>query len=150
LKEGEQVHHLDENKQNNSPDNLLILSGPMHAKLHTWLEKNNITPKPEYAERIKQGCIRCKECSKPIDHSSTFCSTECSTKSRELSRKFEHPDKETLEKMIWSKPTTQVAKHFGVSDKAIEKLCKKLEIEKPPIGYWNRVNAGLISPLPIE
>ncbi len=45
LKEGEVVHHLDENKSNNSPDNLLVLSGPMHGKLHGWLNKNNIVPK---------------------------------------------------------------------------------------------------------
>ena len=147
LKEGEVVHHLDENKTNNSPDNLLVLSGPMHAKLHTWLEKNVITPKPEYAERIEQGCVRCKECTKPIDPSFTFCSTDCYLKGHEKDRKYEHPDKETLEKLVWSKPTREVAKDFGVSDKAIQKLCNKLEVEKPPVGYWNKVNAGLICPL---
>lgn len=27
------------------------------------------------------------------------------------------------------KPTTKIAKDFGVSDKAIDKLCKKLDVE---------------------
>jgi hypothetical protein len=37
---------------------------------------------------------------------------------------------------VWEKPTTQIAKDFGVSDKAIEKWCKTYGIEKPARGYW--------------
>jgi hypothetical protein len=144
LKEGEVVHHLDKNRANNSPDNLLVLSGPMHAKLHTWLDKNTITPTPEYAERIKLGCVRCKVCEKPIDPSMIYCSPECFTDDH---KRYDHPNKEQLEKLIWSKPTTEVASELGVSDKAIEKLCKKLDVDKPPRGYWNKVKAGLICPL---
>lgn len=44
--------------------------------------------------------------------------------------------KEDLESMVWAMPTTSVAKHFGVSDKPIEKRCKLLGIQKPPRGYW--------------
>jgi F0F1-type ATP synthase delta subunit len=29
-----------------------------------------------------------------------------------------------------------IANELNVSDKAIEKLCKKLEVQKPPRGYW--------------
>ena len=72
LKEGEEVHHLDEDRSNNSPDNLLVLSGPMHVKLHRWLSKNNIEPKPEYQERMKLGCVRCLLCEKPIDSDKSF------------------------------------------------------------------------------
>lgn len=143
LKEGEQVHHLDENRENNSPDNLLVLSGPMHAKLHTWLNKNIITPKPEYAKRIERGCVRCKMCDKPIDHTMTYCSNDCYVLDERLEyRRYEHPTKEVLEQLVWAKPTTEVAAHFGVSDKAIEKLCKKLEVVKPPRGHWAKVEAG--------
>lgn len=146
LKEGEEVHHLDENRTNNSPDNLLVLSGPMHAKLHKWLNKNIIVPKQEYSERISLGCIRCKVCEKPIDHTMVYCSIECSS-SIEKPHKYEHPNKEQLEKLIWSKPTKEIASELGVSDKAIEKLCKKLDVDKPPRGYWSKVSAGLICPL---
>ena len=54
------------------------------------------------------------------------------------SRKVERPSKEELEKMLWEKPTTCLAKEFGVSGKAIEKWCKTYGIHKPPRGYWNR------------
>ena len=52
------------------------------------------------------------------------------------------PSAEALEKLIWEKPTSQVAKDLGVSDKAIEKHCKKLALKKPPRGYWAKIQAG--------
>lgn len=48
------------------------------------------------------------------------------------------PGPEELKKLVWEKPTTEVAKMFGVSDKAIEKRCKLLGISKPPRGYWQK------------
>ena len=44
--------------------------------------------------------------------------------------------------MVWSMPTVKVATLFNVSDKAIEKRCKLLGIEKPPRGYWRKKQAG--------
>lgn len=48
------------------------------------------------------------------------------------------PDKDTLIKLIWEKPSTQIAKEYEVSDTAICKWCKKYDIEKPPRGYWTK------------
>jgi len=56
--------------------------------------------------------------------------------------KIAWPSAEALEKLIWEKPTSQVAKDLGVSDKAIEKHCKKLALKKPPRGYWAKIQAG--------
>lgn len=67
----------------------------------------------------------------------TYCSEQCF---RLASRRVVRPSKEELEKMIWTKPTTQIAKDFGVSDKAVEKWCKAYGIEKPPRGYWAKQN----------
>jgi biotin operon repressor len=50
------------------------------------------------------------------------------------------PGKEELQKLIWEKPCAKIAKELGVSDKAIEKRCKKYGIEKPPRGYWAKLN----------
>ena len=50
--------------------------------------------------------------------------------------KIEWPSKEELEKLLWEKPTTYIAKDLGVSDKAVEKHVKKLGLTKPPRGYW--------------
>lgn len=136
LKEGEVVHHLDKNRTNNSPDNLLVLSNPSHGKLHSWMAKHKIVPDEKQKERNDLGCVRCRVCEKPVLPSETFCSQECHSKGKVF--KYEHPDKKTLEELVWSKPTTALAKEFGVSDKAVEKLCKKLEVEKPPRGYWTK------------
>lgn len=48
--------------------------------------------------------------------------------------------KEELEKLVWEKPTSEIAKEFGVSDNAIGKRCKKHNIQKPPRGYWQKIN----------
>ena len=55
-----------------------------------------------------------------------------------------HLAKDELSKVVWSKPTTQLAQEFGVSDVAIGKRCKIQGIPKPPPGFWRRVEAGQI------
>lgn len=55
---------------------------------------------------------------------------------RPESRKVVRPSKEELAKLIWEQSTAQLAKQFGVSDKAVEKWCKFYGIPKPPRGYW--------------
>jgi hypothetical protein len=55
---------------------------------------------------------------------------------REHLRKVQHPTKEELHKLIWEFSTVKIAKQFGVSDKAVEKWCKKYGIDKPSRGYW--------------
>lgn len=52
-------------------------------------------------------------------------------------RKVIRPSKEELEKLVWEKPTAQLALLFGVSDKAIGKWCHSYGISKPPRGYWS-------------
>lgn len=51
-------------------------------------------------------------------------------------------DRETLYMEVWMLPITEVAKKYKVSDVAIHKICKSLNIPTPPIGYWAKVRAG--------
>ena len=39
IPKGMVVHHLDENKQNNHPDNLVLVSIQDHRRIHAWLNK---------------------------------------------------------------------------------------------------------------
>lgn len=64
--------------------------------------------------------------------------------SRIYTRKVERPSQEELEKLVWEKPTAQIAKDFGVSDKAVEKWCKAYGIQKPPRGYWVKKAYGKV------
>lgn len=54
---------------------------------------------------------------------------------RELSR-------EELFALVWERPTSEIANELGISDVAVGKLCEKLQVPKPPRGYWARVVAG--------
>lgn len=62
---------------------------------------------------------------------------------RPSTRKVVWPSKEELYKVIWEKPTSQLAKELGVSDISISDWCKKYGISKPPRGYWGRRKSGL-------
>ncbi len=51
-------------------------------------------------------------------------------------------DREELYKLVWAKPVVQIAKDFGISDVAVSKICKKLNIPKPGLGYWAKKQFG--------
>ncbi|NBO23332.1 hypothetical protein EBU94_08360 [bacterium] len=50
--------------------------------------------------------------------------------------KKDRPSVEELKEMLWTIPSTQIAKKYSVSGKAVEKWCKKHNLIKPPRGYW--------------
>lgn len=51
-------------------------------------------------------------------------------------------DRETLYKEVWAMPVTEVSKRYHVSDVALHKVCKSLDIPTPPQGYWAKLRAG--------
>lgn len=56
--------------------------------------------------------------------------------------------REALYIKVWETPTVKIAKEFGVSDVAIGKMCRRLEVPKPPTGYWRRVETGAKKKIP--
>jgi hypothetical protein len=57
----------------------------------------------------------------------------------------QHPielSREDLYELAWSKPLSELAKDFGISDVALGKRCKRLGIPVPGRGYWARLDAG--------
>jgi transposase len=54
-------------------------------------------------------------------------------------RKGNWPTIENMEKLIWEKPSIEIAKEIGVSDSAVVKFCKKWGITKPSRGYWQKL-----------
>lgn len=64
---------------------------------------------------------------------------------RQSQRKVERPTKEELEILIQTKPMTQIAKDYGVSDTSIRKWAKSYNIElKNMLGYWSKVKHNKI------
>ena len=41
-----------------------------------------------------------------------------------------------LYKQVWEEPLTRLAKEYGISDVALKKICRKLKVPTPPLGYW--------------
>jgi hypothetical protein len=67
------------------------------------------------------------------------------------SPKYNIYNREILYKEVWEIPVTEVAKKYGVSDVAIHKICKSLDVPTPTNGYWAKVYAGkpvIQTPLP--
>jgi hypothetical protein len=116
----EHVHHIDEDRGNNDPANLEVLTQEQHGRKHRPL------PPP-------RDCPTCGN-SFVSGQNNEFCSLPCSYQAR---KKFD-PTKEELEKLVWAMPSTQIAKHYGVSPSAVQKRCKRLGIKKPGRGYWTK------------
>jgi hypothetical protein len=50
--------------------------------------------------------------------------------------------REDLYERIWKMPATKLAKEFGISDVALAKICRKLNVPKPGPGHWRLVQLG--------
>jgi len=57
--------------------------------------------------------------------------------------------REELFMLVWERPSQEVARELGISDVALGKRCKKLQVPKPPPGYWAKVRAGKLTRKPI-
>jgi hypothetical protein len=128
-----------DNKINHQPVSVLIFDSPdSYAK---WQEEQaglkqllSNGHKKTNDKVIRESCLYCGKALAGFQQD-TYCSRMCSTMA---SRRVERPSKEELEKLVWTKPTSQLAKEFGVSDKAIEKWCHAYCIQKPSRGYWTK------------
>jgi len=50
--------------------------------------------------------------------------------------------RERIYEEIWAEPMIKVAKRYNVSDVALAKVCRKLNIPRPGRGYWEKKAAG--------
>ncbi|HQT93352.1 MAG: hypothetical protein B7Z61_06225 [Acidobacteria bacterium 37-71-11] len=63
----------------------------------------------------------------------------------------QHISREQLYAEVWADPVTRVAERYGISDVAVAKWCRKLDVPRPGRGYWACKAAGQKlrqSPLP--
>lgn len=129
LSPDEVVHHLDGDRQNNEPSNLLVLSRGMHARLHSWFDKGA----PMAA---KHGCIGvnsakakarepkyCEICSLQLTkRQKRFCSSVCAHVHK---RVVDHPSKDELSREMASAGWVELGRKYGVSDVAVRKWAKQ-------------------------
>lgn len=55
---------------------------------------------------------------------------------------FSKISREDIYEKVWSTPGTKLSEELGVSDVAIAKRCRKLNVPRPPRGYWAKLEAG--------
>ncbi len=113
----EHVHHIDENKKNNSPLNLILLSNSEHNKLH----KNSTC--------LEIICPTCNSIFTQKDANQQYCSITCYNKSI---IQLDGLTKEELEYLIWTQPFTKLALQFNCSDNGIRRWAKRLGCSFPP------------------
>jgi hypothetical protein len=56
--------------------------------------------------------------------------------------------RQDLYELVWSEPTTALARRFGISDVGLAKVCRRSAIPAPPRGYWAKIAAGNLVPRP--
>lgn len=50
--------------------------------------------------------------------------------------------REKLYEQVWSQPMRRLAPTYGISDVGLSKICRKLQVPTPPVGYWQKKEFG--------
>lgn len=125
LKDGECVHHINEIRNDNSPDNLMVFaSNADHIAFHQGvpylLNEEGVAYCPTKGVRL------CPLCKKPISHKALKCNA---CHKQQILLKSKKPSKEDLEKAFKTAPNfTYLGKKYGVSGNTIKKWCKSYQI----------------------
>jgi len=129
-----ELDHIDGDRFNNELHNLRFLCPSCHSQTETFAGK----------ARYKKVIKRC-ECGKVLskDNLSGKCS-QCASKSRVVKLKFE-VTKVELETLLAQHSLTKIGEMFGVSDNAIRRRCRKLEIDFKSISKYSHKKFGRIS-----
>lgn len=114
LRDDEEVHHLDENKSNNSPSNLIILPKKSHTMLHKFFKHAGIIIK---AKEIR----RCEGCDAELaSFQRRFCSKQCESKMHKSP--LDHISIEQFKSDFKElKSYVRVGKKYGISDNGLKK-----------------------------
>lgn len=123
------VHHLNGNRKDNRPSNLLVLKSSQHGKLHIWIQSGapygtTISENPLNSGKPKLGNLRiCQCCRETITNpgSKVFYSTKCQSISH---RKVDRLSKEQLESDIQSMSWRTVGRKYNVTDNAVRRWAK--------------------------
>lgn len=114
-----QLDHINGISDDNRLENLRIICGHCHSQTDTFAGRNKkrdvsiVQKLPELKVRERKLIVN-------------------------VAKSKIKPSAEILEKLLWEKPTLQIAEDFGVSDKAVEKWAKSYGLSKPGRGYWQK------------
>lgn len=140
LKDEECVHHKNETRNDNRPENLIVFkTNADHISFHKGCE---IVQEGDVYIALPHKKSICPLCGGVKDFSAKTCINCCNI----LKRKVELPSRDELKKMIFNNSFLQIGNEYNVSYNAVKKWCKKYnlphkksEIKKYTIEEWNLI-----------
>jgi len=123
LRDDEVVHHLDLDRANNHPGNLLVLTKGAHSRLHAWIRNGcfMLYPPIPRASPTKHPVVhKCSACDKSI-YQGIYCSPECAHKKQRVA---DRPTKEQLLGEIKIFSWEALGLKYKVSSTAVRKWAK--------------------------
>jgi hypothetical protein len=138
LEAGEVVHHIDDDKHNNDPENLMVFKQRSdHARFHRLLPRKRevfqLTDNAYICRSIpnKRQCLQCDRLFTPTntrsgDRAQKYCSRECKL-AKQTSTSLK-PSKEDLKDLLMSHSFLSISKKIGVSDNTVRKWCRSLDL----------------------
>lgn len=140
-----QLDHINGISDDHRLENLRFLCPNCHSQTATYAGRNKSRTYKNRRSGSSDRSAVCAYCmsdfQKMPSARPTYCAEGCSAKTK---RSFT-VTREELHSLVWTEPTSKVAKKFGVSDTAISKRCKALNVTKPPRGYWSKVASGAVT-----
>lgn len=164
LLQSESVHHIDRNRLNNSPENLMILDEKSHSLLHK-LEESGIEPVMDSIQFAHDGigiqCVsksgndtnlaasnlRCLKCGKLLSHKVTSDKPKTGLcKDCYKAKISSHiPSREDLIEILRGKSMEEVGRQYKVTGKTIRKWTDKRGIDisglTKPVGFSENARA---------
>lgn len=139
LRSAEIVHHLDGDRANNNPKNLLVIERSQHVKLHEWIDAGAPFGESQLVNRVNCGKPKwvvsrdCPVCGNiVVNPRANFCSSSCAATHR--NKNSGRPSREELvERLENGVSMLALGRRYGVSDNAVRKWCVSLDIDHKAI-----------------
>ena len=131
----EDVHHIDEDKHNNSPDNLMVFRSHADHVRHHKSSNNELIKHDDgtYSCILKQHDTKCVVCGNITNNRKyKYCSDECVHIAQ---RRCDRPNKKELYTLLCENSFVKVGNMFDVSDTAIRKWCKSYGLSSKAKDY---------------